>query len=350
MHTEEDLRTTLAMLEGEAPDPGTVLSGLSRLRRRRDARRRATVVAAAAVLVTAVVGGSVALTGQDPPPNSGRQNEHAATAPSDYFRLPFSVGDLPGYEVTYRTANFMGRSSSAWVVAGGFGDGSSIDPYEIHVFGRGDYDPARDRTGEPVLVDGKPGFYRADQACQCSPTPGVPGVPGVAWEYAPGSWALVQYPRVNNEAGFVPPPGIREILLTIANAVRFDRPTPVRVPYRLGYLPAGQRVTGPVDANIYTVTPGSKGVELGYRASGGRVTVSSNDLVARGRPIGAAVLGTGPLGERFVVVNFGDYGVSVSAAGVSDGELLRIGQSITRVADVSDPATWIDAEEALQPG
>jgi hypothetical protein len=64
------------------------------------------------------------------------------------------------------------------------------------------------------------------------------GVPSIGWEYAPDSWALVQYPA---KSGVMTPPDVREILMSMATAVRFDRTTPLRVPFRIGYLPADMR-------------------------------------------------------------------------------------------------------------
>jgi hypothetical protein len=235
----------------------------------------------------------------------------------------------------------------AWIVAGDFGDGMSIDPYAVFVFAKGTYDPTADKTGEPVTVNGKPGFYRAGMQCQCS---SAVGTPGVVWEYAPDSWALVQYPRPANEPGFVPPTDIRETVLSIANAVRTDRSHPIRVPFRLGYLPARMRPTGPLGANVNTVVPGSKGTMIDYMGTGGAVEIVGGQLIANDMPIGEPVVRNGVIsGEPEVVVNLGGYGVKVSGSGVATNELKKIGRSITGVADLLDTTTWFDAEDALQP-
>lgn len=106
------------------------------------------------------------------------------------YRLPFQVGDIPGYQVAAYTLAGP-RESSAWIttpanIAAGFPAG----PYDLHVFGQGHFDATAGHTGEPVQVNGRPGFYRDDMPCLCGSTGGVPSI---GWEYAPESWALGRY-------------------------------------------------------------------------------------------------------------------------------------------------------------
>jgi hypothetical protein len=344
MYTEDDLRTTLETLEHEAPDPTTVLSGLSSVRARRVAHRRMTVVVAAAVVAAAVAGGSIVVTNHEPAPKTG-QHETPRGRP-EWFRFPFSVGTLPGYTVAYRFSNVT-TASVAWVIPGVVDDSMTNEMFEVHAFPKGEYDPSADGPGEPVTVHGAPASYRTGTQCQCSSDIGVPSV---AWEYAPDTWVMVLYPRPAVEPGFQPAATVRANLLTIADAVRFDRTAPVRVPFRLGYLPQELRPTGPLNADVNTITRGSRGVHVNYQSARGHISFAASELSGTDLPVGQPVVQEEFLtGSPQVVVNLGEFSVTVSGDGVPEAELMRIARSASGVADLYDSSTWVDAEEALQP-
>jgi hypothetical protein len=317
MYTEEDLRATLGALEREAPDEGSVLAGLERARRRRTVRRRTAGVIAAAVATAVVVAGAMVV-----PQLAGQTDQVAASPHFERWRYPFAV-DLPGYQVNYRSA------ASAQI--------SSADPghqYELHIFTKGQYDPT---TGEPVTVRGKHGFYRADMY-------GKESMPGVAWEYAPDSWA-----ELVTVSGMTPADA-REAVLRMAGAVRFDRTTPLRVPFRVGYLPAGLQAVAPSRLPDDDLVGTGATVHMAGRA--GSLTISAGHFMATMSPV--PVVAGVPVsaidsrtGRPVVAIVVGQLRARLTGTGISADELMKIARSITPAADVTDVTTWFDADKAI---
>ena len=52
-------------------------------------------------------------------------------------------------------------------------------------------------------------------------------------------------------------------------------------------------------------------------------------------------------GRPTVTIILGEVGVQLSGRGFSVDELKKIARSATPAADMHDPATWFDADEAL---
>jgi hypothetical protein len=352
MYTEEDLRATLGALEHEAPAPGRVLAGLDRARRRRVVRRRTTGMVAAAVLGVVVAGGSIVVTNRADPP-ADRPGPVVVDPQSERrLQFPFAVEEIPGYQLAYRSLGFE-SPSQVWVGVDLTDPAKYEDVYTLAVYRKGQYDPADAAGGEPVQVRGKPGSYHTAMACSCSytdPDSAWPEVPGVAWEYAPDSWALVQYHGKGPEGRL--PADLREMSLRIADAVRFDRTAPVRVPFRLGYLPAGVE-PAPEAIVVNSVYQGSLAARLDYVDGDRHLTIDANTALGEqystGQPIGEPVVidyadsGLPPS----VLIVLGQIGVQVSGVGFSVDELKKIASSATAVGDVYDLASWFDAVEAI---
>lgn len=326
-----------------APDTTTVLSGLSRVRARRVARRRTTVVVAAAVVAATVAGGSIMVTNHDPAPRTGQDT---AREHPEWFRFPFSVDEVPGHTVTYGYAN-AGRGASTAVVTAVEYRAGSTDQYEITAFPKGEYDATGDQAGQPVTVNGDEAFLLPRMSCQCDLDHSVPGV---VWEYAPESWAMVQYTRPAGQSGDTPLTEIRDTLLAVAKAVRFDRPVPIRVPFRLGYLPERLRPTDYVKAAMNIAIDDVKSVSVSFEFATGSMTIMASASTATAPPVGEPAVQHpgGPDGPVLVVVNLGGYLVTLSGLHVPVADLERIARSVTG-ADLSDPSRWPSAEEALQP-
>jgi hypothetical protein len=335
MYTEDDLRTTFDALEREAPDVDVVLAGVERLRQRRTVRRRGFGMAAAAVVVVSVAAGSILVANPD------RPGEAAAPADThaERYRVPFQVGDIPGHEVAMYTLDGRG-DSGAWIttpanIAANFPE----DPYSLSVFRRGGFDPATGQAGEPVEVNGRPGFYRADVPCHCGSSDVVPSI---GWEYAPDSWALLENAST---AGALVPPDTREVLMSMATAVHFDRTTPLTVPFRIGYLPAGL-APSPYDAMMVRPVAGQPHVDIDLEGPGGRsLRVSASAVLDQIHPVGdPSAMAVLPLTVR---ANLGQVTVDVSGKGYTTEELEKVAESIRPVGDVDNPATWLDADEAI---
>jgi hypothetical protein len=98
----------------------------------------------------------------------------------------------------------------------------------------GGFRPTRPAGAVDVQISDHPGFTGTIPATG----PGMtsvsdgPGLDAVAWEYAPGAWAVVQTAGPQ-QLGAVPASPLR-----IAGAVTFSGTHPVPVPVTFGYLPA----------------------------------------------------------------------------------------------------------------
>lgn len=340
MYTEDDLRATLGDLEREAPDPNRVLSGLERRRRRHTTRRRTFGIAAVG-LVTAVVAVAALVV-----PNLWNGPHSADTASQNldqykqYLRFPFAVDDLPDFQVSYRLRR--ADYQSAWV----YPARDYQQSLTVMVFAPGKYDPADIRSGEPVDVRGKKGFFRGDAKCFCSGS--APAV-GLAWEYAPNAWALVQNESPNLQQGLKEKP----ILLRIASAVAFERTTPLKLPYRVGYLPSGLR-PGPESGSLNTATPGGIGGHVTLKGAGAQdpgVTLMSSPALGAGLAIGEPTSEHSAFGEITVSINIGHSIVRVSTSDSPNRlpqlELAKIANSIIPAADLNDVSTWFNAEDAI---
>jgi hypothetical protein len=329
MPTEEDLRATLIALEPQAPDALDTLAGLDRRRRRRSTRQGVIAVIMVSAVTLGVAGMSILIRDRDLHAPAVRP----AAAPLE-FR--FAVDDIPGFTTYYQSLQ-PDRPALARVFPSGATEGS----FDLFVFSAGGYDPAAAQAGTPVEVRGKPGFYRTDLPCHCgSDDPG----PGVAWEYAPNTWALV---RTGNSAGS------KETMTRIAAAVRFDKTTPVRVPFRIGWLPEGFRLTAgdmfswappQASADITLVSNDSKRLMFGVHYWGPPTTVSDTSR----HPVADPTLGRVRMEEALggVSVDVGPFQVQLSSD--LDKETVdRIARSITAAGDISDPRSWIPAVEAI---
>jgi hypothetical protein len=342
MPTDEDLRATFSALELEAPDPAGTLAGLDRLRRRRTTRRRVTAMVVVAAVTLGAAGASLAVRDLTRHPAPPTQAANRPASPRLEFR--FAIDDVPGFQTFYQIADPKFPH-----LAKVFPVGNTENPFEVNVFAPGAYDPTAARAGEPVEVRGKPGFYRPDMPCHCS---GQSPVAGLAWEYAPNSWALVQYTSVGQR-----PADLRENMIRIASAVRFDKTTPVRVPFRVGWLPDGLRLDS---GDVFNWDPARGGVFLGFAATDPQAPGLSIDVFAIGAkstlPVSEPTVHDGLAGP-VVLVNLGPFEVQLSShvaglveqnrGGLPVDVLKRIAGSLTPVGDLHDVSTWVPASDAI---
>ncbi|HET9143682.1 hypothetical protein [Actinophytocola sp.] len=340
MYTEDDLRAVFGDVEREAPELSGTLAGLDRLARRRTVRRTALGMAAAVVTTVAIAATALVVT------NLTEDHQTPAAPPAAPLRLTFAVDPIAG-----KTVRHLARDATKQRVTLNDAAGT-INNDIITVYAPGAFDPSEARTGEPVEVHGRTGYFRPDLPCQCETEMGYPTI---AWEYADNAWATAVDMKMSPPHQ-LPPEQLKANQRRIAEAVRFDRTTPLLIPFRVGYLPAGVR---PRSANLALDARGTpRMVELGWPAAGD-INIEAGPNLTGQLPVGETALGPGAvtvpdrLGEPktdWVGVNFGSFGVRVRVTGLTKAELLRIMQSITPVADFADPDTWFDAEEAIPNG
>ncbi|MET0136621.1 MAG: hypothetical protein ABW215_23780, partial [Kibdelosporangium sp.] len=213
MFTEEDLRATLGALEQDAPDPVSTVEGMHRRRASRTKRRRTVGIAAAlaTVTLTAATFFLPSMVDRQPAAVSGR----------DLLQFSFTVDRIPGTQVLYRNRSKEQQRATVYT-------DNSLG-FVIVVYAPGEYeDVAAAEDGKPIEINGKDGYYRTDMPCpSCTDHAKTYGV---VWEYAPDAWASVQ--NVSSVGASILD-GTSEVT-RIAEGLRFDRSTPVRLPFRLG--------------------------------------------------------------------------------------------------------------------
>lgn len=245
---ETQLRT---MLRGRAADIATLPAHLVEFDTpaptgRRRQLRTGWLIAAAVVAVLAIVGMLFAIQ-----PGSGHRTpatthtpttSHTTTAPaplpkSGHARRDvsldwFDVKNLPGYALHMRESApgyrmlAVRKNSDEGVPIGCNGCESASD--YVYVFDKGRFDATKNgvTSWARTTVAGSSGYLGTMDEYGTKRYP----VPTLAWEYAPGSWALVQ--------GVTPSGGATTALREVANAVEPTVDVPIRLPFTLRYVPA----------------------------------------------------------------------------------------------------------------
>jgi hypothetical protein len=224
----ESLHELLADARGELPPNPLDLDEIS-ARGRKIIRRRRWSTVAAAVAVTLVAGSLLPLVrgGHRPP----RPDPPAATVSGLAARLQgFSSGDYqagasimvtPGYEIApivERPARVVGS---------------------VEVYRPGAFDPRVFRTGTPITIGATPGFLHvATTTIKYGPDGNQKlaeiNRAAVAWPYADDAWAVLR------SAADGPDDGLSaETLQQLASHFQLGPPAPVRLPFRVGYVPNG---------------------------------------------------------------------------------------------------------------
>jgi hypothetical protein len=236
--------------DGETPvDPAAVLVGALRLGRVRRVRRRriATVIGAGLAVVVAAMIPVLASHWSAPagvvPAATATSTSDAAPGPST-SESPTPGPSAPRPTRTVLESTLRMSSAGDWLIVPiktgeGFQEASVrrssgiqwVDT--VDVYDPGSYDPTAMLTGTPADVNGHAGFFRW-----------VAGTPTLAWPYAPDAWIVLTGENLLQPSG-----GLPADLRQVALAVGLGEPTPVRLPFRIGYLPHGLH---PTYADIYS--------------------------------------------------------------------------------------------------
>lgn len=330
MSTAQDVRAAFATLADHAPsevDLDTLSAG---------SRRRIGLPLAAAGAVAAVAGAAVAV------PLLIGHHDRAASPGSPPAAAPLRVGfTVPGYSIDsitvtaeYQDVNLNGPA---------FATGGTVRVYEP-----GAFSPANIQHGTPVDVNGQRGYY--GKLDHLEPDLLVSGTV-VAWPYAADAWALVTLKIPGGAAR-------RTDELKVARALHVGA-TPLKVPFRLAYLPAelvptSIRTTPRSPINEAVITFNSDKVTVTVNRQGLDDAVphcSSNDAVAvtvhghHGCFRDDDGLGDGR--RLQLEIPGGWLTVQVPKSHLySDADLKRIAAAAS-FATIDQPTTWFDAETAL---
>lgn len=228
----------------------------------------------------------------------------------------------------------------------------------VDVYAPGDFDPASiSRTAKSVKADAV--------AVQVG---GVEGycvaVPGQSswcfWRYASDGWAMIS--GRNDETS--------NVLVRAAESVVIGPPVEARLPFKLGYVPAGLRPTGvePImncetgpERTVHVLDmaqaayaiPGPAKKALTILAAYGDHNVCDVGSVDGVEPTTTTVAGRpAKRAPGMLSVDMGGWWLTVGTGGdlvLSEAELERIVRGATVARDVKDRSTWFDASSAL-PG
>lgn len=374
MPTPVDLREALDRLEAEAPaDVRTRAAVLRHIEaaersrcRRRWTPRAAPLLVAAAVLVVALatvvvlairgadgVGEpldrpTASLTPLGPPP--------PATGLAWAFDLPDAPAGTEFRRISISKAGQMGVLERT--------DGAASLMIIVHEPGA--FDPVTEmQQPQPVTVAGRAGFF--------GPVRERP-VASLVWPTPAGGWAQLDGFGVvtnNRSEKSAEPAQVLGEQLSVAPLVRFGRFDPPRLPFRLGWFPAGLSVlataidptfgsaffadAGPTTLGIGTIGVGRIDQVAGSFAEeiDGTVGPDRTTLTVDGRP---AVLGPASEFEaRVLAVDLGDGSAFLVFVGdsASDRYPLDVMRRIAEKADVSMPmddlTAWIPAPDAVNP-
>jgi len=329
MSTDQDVRAAFHTLADHAPseidlDALTVRSRPAKWQ----LRPTLAVCGAVAAVIAAVAGVALVLTPH-------RHSTPPMAPPAVPLRIGFTV---PGYPVALTTVNAKYQEVG-------------FDGETVRVYAAGAFNPATMQGGKRVNVNGHAGYFGRLRV----PEPGLmPDLRVLAWPYAPDAWALV--------AGWEPNSSDTQQLadsLTVAKALRVGGSTPLKVPFRLGYLPAG---LSPTSAGATPESPVNEGV---ITFNDDKLTVTVNrqgldDAVPHCSGNGAVAVtvrghhgcfrddnGVGDGRRLQLEIPGGWLTVQVPRSHTySDAVLKRIAASAT-FATLDQPATWFDADSAV---
>ncbi|GIJ49059.1 hypothetical protein Val02_59450 [Virgisporangium aliadipatigenens] len=362
-----DLRDVLDIAKEGAPPARNRVDDIVASGRRLEKRRRAAwltgtaavvaLVAAGAVTVPVFVGGGGG--GQDSAaPNDGPVTIPVPGAPFDTtvaastagkYKItdPLLVNDKLQRSNVYRDG---ARKASVQDQDG------KVREYDfavgtVTVYRPGAFDPKEYAGGTAVTVRTRPGLIvDRETSVNAAPAragekPGAPKselFPSLAWQYADGAWATIV---VNETFGHEAP---REDLVAIAAGVAPSASTPVKVPFSLGYKPAGWTLAdaGLGGAGAFQETLGELrflGAPTQDPEGGVRLTVYEG--IAKYNSAGKQTTCDGArpsicdrdLGNGWFVEIVDGYGT------MSETELRRVVDGVVPAASFTDRAGWTAA-------
>jgi hypothetical protein len=362
MRTENDLRQALFDAEPAHIHAPALLervhTGATRRRRRRVALTVAASVAAVAAIATAIpvaarqgnrgtgTGTPAATSATAATPTTGTPRVTPPSTIAVRLQFTFEVRPVAGYRIaplSIEPAVQRADIALAHDTAKSYAD--------LTVYAARAYSPTEASRGTPVTVNGRRGYY----ASLVDPDTGGTRKPAVAWEYAPGAWAVVQ--------GDWPQATAKAEELKIAGAVRFDRTQPLRVPYRARGLPPTLHpysgfvggsgtlisIVELTDRPITSATP--QGAKNGESTAAVHLEVRGDGYIV----LANTVIGGRPAyvsGSRVQVHLDNGYTLGISttrtrAADYPPAVLRRIAEALIPAPHVADLGTWYDALTAL---
>jgi hypothetical protein len=232
---------------------------------------------------------------------------------------------------------------------------------QVAVYEAGAYDPSQVQSGLPTEVRGHPARYQpagtqpGTESAHSSDGPIIE--PLLAWEYAPSAWAIVSGTFFLGAGQSAPTNAVPAGLLQLAEGVEIGEPQPVRLPFKLGFVPAGLApvrviLGGPNDLNCVLAFGPANGSGPDQRNS----TASWYDalMVGMSGPLPLGSFSSVPFAGHNAVLNGNQYEINLNGFAITVGS----GQFGTRLlqaeveqvfagltfADWNDSSTWFSIQ------
>jgi hypothetical protein len=277
----------------------------------------------------------------------------------------------------------------------------------LSVYQAGQYDPATARKGRAVSVNGRPGWYgllpetgkvanvTSPDCMSATPDPNPPK-PGwqttqqtcrsysIVWEYAPGRWAAV----VDESSTAASAASRLAALLSVASKVNTSDPTPVGLPFRLGYVPpdlipmsalryynpahpelwstGGQLGLGTGHPTATTATTATTDCELYVVCQGASLTVvvdatthrhgvdnrPSTPITVSGQPGTFYPQGSDEHGYPALDIQLGDFELQIIVSPAAKAkypvsELIKMASQVSFPSNGNDDRTWFPASSVV---
>jgi hypothetical protein len=346
---DHDLMSRLVDYHDHIAAPPVLVGDDLRRGRRRVRRTRGLVAGGVAIGLASVVL-AVSLSAAERPDEVPQPAEPTSlTTPmvkpaslAEVRELGFHVEPGPGYEVSEDWSLESDRQALTVRLADGDFSRTNNPDVSVAVYYQGEA-PELPTPGAPVTVHGGAGTYVEEAQ-------GDYWRAWLSWEYAPGSWVQV----VGRGFGPVPPPDFQSQVLSVAEALRSGGGEPLRVPVRVGTLPASLPSLETAHSLNVSHYDGdwmwwlsideisiwaTSGVEGPCRGSDGRLQTS--EFTYRGIP-GCLVDG-----ER-IGLRLGDADVFVDFGPMPDLPIEDMKQALAELTVASDdPATWFELDAAM---
>jgi hypothetical protein len=375
-----DIRELLELGKGEAPPPSygadELIAAAGHRRRRQLLVQRiggAGVVAVGLATLVLLVANSVLLSGNrsvtEPIPDPTSAGQPAAPVidvpPLTFIFDEYSVG---AYRVLRPVVATTTYQEASIVTDFEYPDGQVANAFVgyLTVYRPGVTPPERFLSGTSVMVNGLPGFAEEREQDSTLAINGSSNYPQphsgilantLAWQYAADSWAVINS---------VVEVGQLHLRLTeadtraLAEAFTLGTPSPARIPFQAGYLPAGFQVVS-VQGDFSNEDYGMITVIFAPASAAGtdKIRHFTNDgidgpavvinVVNAGQlPPDAPELSSPHCGTLFTDADItcswdigGGYGVVIRdpASTLTEAEIIQIGASLT-FDDLDQPDTW----------
>ena len=351
MRTLDDVRAAFAAIADRAPEPITTPIERPRL----DRRSRGWLVA---VSGTAAATAVVALTTAVVLTRDQGSTEPAATGtPPTPITLSydFSVVAISGFTVAPTTVTPTYQQAQASYLAGGRGTGLTV-----RIYSPGAYDARPAQRLTPISVGPYAGYLGAVADGSGS------AYESAVWQYAPDSWAVVQ-----SDASVVGRVSAAEaaVVRRLADAVRPGKPSAMRLPFRIGYLPPGLVAVSARSLTAFSPGDGDLGLADSQPAGGAAtpgvliavypipapgsapLCPAHAPVLAVGRYRGCALSGADGRGQEWALsVPGGWFYLTIdpsTAARYSRATLTKMVTSMSFAPNIGDSRTWFAAATTL---